>query len=108
MRCLLVPILVLLSAGPALAADPTQIELTIKDHRFTPSEIHVPAGRPTVLTIHNQDATPEEFDSSALKVEKVVAGNGTADVRLRPLGAGHYPFIGEYHSDTARGVVVAE
>ena len=58
-----------LSALPAHAEEPTAVELTIKDHKFTPAEIHVPAGKPTVITIHNQDTTAEEFDSSALKVE---------------------------------------
>jgi len=29
-------------------------------------------------------------------------------VRLRPLSPGRYPFMGEYHSQTAQGVVVAE
>jgi plastocyanin len=98
----------LASQAPARADDPTAVELTIKDHRFTPAEIHVPAGKPTIITVHNQDATAEEFDSSALKTEKVIAGGGTGTVRLRPLGAGKYPFMGEYHSDTAQGVVIAE
>jgi hypothetical protein len=86
----------------------TAIDVTIKDHRFTPSEIHVPAGKPAVLNIKNEDATAEEFDSSALKIEKVIGGGNEGTVRLRPLDPGRYPFMGEYHSDTARGVVIAE
>ncbi|HET6184140.1 MAG TPA: cupredoxin domain-containing protein [Acetobacteraceae bacterium] len=100
--------LMLALSGSAFAESPTNIDVTIKDHRFTPSEIHVPIGKPTMLTIKNEDSTAEEFDSSALKVEKVIAGGGTGTVRLRPLGAGHYPFMGEYHPDTAKGVVIAE
>ena len=61
-----------------------------------------------LLTIKNEDATAEEFDSSALKVERVIVGGGSGIVRLRPLGAGRYPFMGEYHSRTAQGVVVAQ
>jgi hypothetical protein len=95
-------------AAPALADEPTQVELVIKDHRFAPAEIHVPAGKPTIITVRNQDATAEEFDSSALKIEKVVAGGAAGTVRLRALGAGRYPFIGEYHADTAQGVVIAD
>ena len=49
----------------------------------------------------------EEFDSTALKVEKVVAGNSRGNVRIRALAPGNYPFMGEYHSATAQGVVVA-
>jgi hypothetical protein len=95
-------------AAPALADEPTQVELIIKDHRFSPAEIHVPAGKPTIITVRNQDDTAEEFDSTALKVEKVVAGGSYGTVRLRPLGHGQYPFIGEYHADTAQGVVIAD
>jgi hypothetical protein len=109
MRFLSPALLVTLAlSGRAVADDLTNISVTIKDHRFTPSEIHVPAARPTLLTIKNEDPTPEEFDSSALKVEKVIAGGRTATVRLRPLGAGRYPFMGEYHPDTAQGVVISE
>jgi cupredoxin-like protein len=93
---------------PCFADDLKTIEVTIKDHKFWPSEIHVKAGEATILDLKNKDATPEEFDSSALKVEKVVIGGGAAKVRLRPLGPGKYPFTGEYHSDTAQGVVIAE
>ncbi len=52
--------------------------------------------------------TAEEFDSTALKVEKVVAGNSSGNVRIRALAPGRYPFMGEYHSATAQGVVVAK
>ena len=93
---------------PARADEPVNIDVTIKDHRFTPSEIHVAAGKPTVLTIKNEDGSAEEFDSSALKVEKVIAGGNVGTVRLRPLGPGRYPFMGEYHSATAQGVVISE
>jgi hypothetical protein len=90
------------------ADDVPNIPITIKDHRFEPSEIHVPQGKPVMLTITNKDPTAEEFDSTALKVEKVIVGGTYGTVRLRPLGPGRYPFMGEYHSDTAQGVVISE
>jgi len=104
--CLLV--LTVTVAGAHLAAAESGISVTIKDHKFTPAEIHVPAGKPAVLTIKNEDGSVEEFDSSALKIEKVIAGGGEGSVRLRPLDPGRYPFMGEYHADTAQGVVIAE
>jgi plastocyanin len=94
--------------GPARAGDPVQIKLTLKDHRFEPAEIHVKTGQPTVLLVTNEDTTPEEFDSTALQVEKVIVGGHYATIRLRPLGPGRYPFMGEFHPDTASGVVVSE
>jgi plastocyanin len=84
------------------------VTLTIKNHKFAPAEIHVRANAPSEFLIVNQDASVEEFDSVSLKVEKVVSGNDQGTVRIRPLAPGKYPFMGEFHSDTAQGVVVAE
>ena len=98
----------LCASGPSGADDPVQINVTLKDHRFEPAEIHVQTGKPTILLVTNEDATAEEFDSSALKVEKVIVGGHYATIRLRPLGPGRYPFMGEYHAETAKGVVVSE
>ena len=93
--------------APALArAD--DLTLTIKDHKFTPTEIKVPANKRVQLTVINDDATPEEFDSHDLKVEKVVPGKSKGIVRIGPLKPGRYNFIGEYHESTAKGVVIAE
>ena len=82
--------------------------LTIKDHKFTPAEIKVPANQRVAITVINDDATPEEFESPALKVEKVIPGKSKGVVRIGPLKPGRYPFIGEYHEATAKGVVIAE
>jgi plastocyanin len=94
-------------ASPALADDGT-IAVTLKDHKFAPAQIHVKANTPIVITLTNKDATAEEFDSTALKVEKVVAGGDTGDVHIRPLEPGRYPFMGEYHSATAQGLVIVQ
>jgi len=92
----------------AAGDEPPTIAVMLKEHRFNPSEIHVPQGKPVILKITNEDAEPEEFDSSALKVEKVIVGGTYGTIRLRPLGPGRYPFMGEYHPDTAQGVVISE
>jgi plastocyanin len=97
----------LLALGAARARADDYV-LTIKDHKFTPAEIKVPANQRVVITVVNEDATAEEFDSHALKVEKVVAGKSKGVVRIGPLKPGRYPFVGEYHEATAKGVVIAE
>lgn len=96
------------AAVPARADDPLRFDVTLKAHVFSPAEIHVPAGKRTLLIVRNQDAAPEEFDSSALKVEKVIVGGTYATIWLRPLGPGRYPFMGEFHPGTAQGVVIAQ
>ena len=82
--------------------------IVIKDHRFEPAEIRVPAGKRAVINLRNEDPTAEEFDSAELNIEKVIAGGRSGVVRLRPLDPGRYTFVGEYHSDTAKGVVIVE
>ena len=106
-------ILVLAGLAAVLALAPAtvraqELTLTIKDHKFTPSEVKVPANKRVTLTVVNDDATPEEFDSHALKVEKVIPGKAKGIVRIGPLKPGRYSFVGEYHESTAKGVVIAE
>ena len=96
----------LLAATPALAD--TTIAVTLKDHKFSPSVIKVKANEPSMIILSNEDDTADEFDSTALKVEKVVPGHAKGNVRIRALAPGKYPFMGEYHAATAQGVVVAE
>lgn len=98
----------LLAIDAASAEDAVKIDIVIKDHRFVPAEIRVPAGKPAVINLRNNDPTAEEFDSAALGIEKVIAGGRSSILRLRPLDAGRYAFVGEYHADTAQGVVIAE
>ena len=97
----------LLPAGAAVAWADDYV-LTIKDHRFTPAEIKVPANERVTITVINEDATPEEFESNSMKIEKVIAGKSKGVVRIGPLKPGRYPFIGEYNEATAKGVVIAE
>jgi hypothetical protein len=84
------------------------IAVTLQGHKFSPSVIHVKANTPAVIALTNKDAQAEEFDSTALKVEKVVAGNSSGNVRIRALAPGKYPFMGEYHPGTAQGLVIAQ
>ena len=103
----LIPVLVPLICLSAWAADPEFI-LVIKDHRFEPAELRVPASQKVKLIVHNQDATPEEFESHELNREKVIAPGSKANIFIGPLKPGRYPFIGEFHEKTARGVIIAE
>lgn len=90
----------------AHAAD--EITITIKDHIFSPSEVRVPANKRVSIYVSNDDATPEEFESLPMKVEKVIPGKTKALIRLGPLAPGRYEFIGEFNQATAKGVMIAE
>jgi hypothetical protein len=95
-------------ATSAVAAGEPEFALTLRDHKFTPAEITVPAGVKVKLVVDNQDAGPEEFDSHALNREKVIPGKSKATIFIGPLAPGRYPFIGEFNATTARGEVVAQ
>jgi len=102
-----VGVIIFVFSALAAAVDP-EVTLTIRNHRFEPSELRVPAGKKIKVVIDNQDATAEEFESHALNREKVVPGNSRVPVFIGPLKPGRYPFEGEYNAKTAKGVVIAE
>ena len=91
-----------------VVADDLEYTIVIKNNRFEPSEITVPAGKRVKLIIDNQDATAEEFESHDLQREKVIAGNSRGTVWVGPLAAGRYAFVGEFHEDTAKGTLVVK
>ena len=97
----------MLFAGTVCAED-YDAKLVIRDHKFEPVELTVPAGQKIKLLVDNQDATPEEFESNELNREKIVTGKGTITVFLGPLDAGRYPFFGDFHQETAQGVLIVK
>lgn len=105
---------IMLLTAPALTltgaanAEDAAVSITIKDHKFTPDEIRIPAGKAVILKIKNEDTSAEEFESRPLKVEKVIAAGKEGTVRLSPQKPGRYPFVGEYNESTAKGVVIVE
>jgi cupredoxin-like protein len=92
----------------AVHAADAEFNLVIRDHRFEPSELKVPAGKKVKVIVDNQDASAEEFESHALNREKVIAGKSKAPIFIGPLQKGRYPFVGEFNEKTAKGVIIAE
>ena len=89
-------------------AQDAEVKIVIRDHKFEPAEVTVPAGKKVKLVIENQDATAEEFESYELNREKVVPANGRIIVFVGPLKPGRYPFLGDFHKDSAKGVLIAQ
>jgi plastocyanin len=92
----------------AFAAGEPEFALVIENHKFTPDRIEVPAGKKVKLLVENRDATPEEFESETLKLEKVIPGKSKATLFAGPLKPGEYKFVGEFNPKTAQGVIVAK
>ena len=83
-------------AASVLAADESY-SLTLKDHKFSPAELTIPAGKKVKVAVKNLDSTPAEFESDDFKAEKVIPAGKEVDVFIGPLKAGTYEFHDEYH-----------
>ena len=88
--------------------EPPVFKMTLKDHKFDPSVIKVPAGTKFKIEVKNEDQTSEEFESAVLNVEKIVGPKKTLRLVLGPLKAGNYSFVGEFNKSTALGEFHAE
>jgi hypothetical protein len=93
---------------PGVAAqEAAAVQVTVKNRHFQPAEVSAPANKPLTLTVRNLDATPMEFESVTLRVEKVVAGNSSGIIRLRPLAPGRYKFFDDFNP-SSQGVLVVK
>lgn len=92
----------------AIAQETHNATIVIRNHKFEPAELKVPANKKIALKVVNEDPASEEFESKEFKAEKVIAGKSEATIRVSPLKPGRYKFFGEYHEATAKGVLIAE
>ena len=92
----------------ALAQQAIDVTLSVKNNKFDPAEIEAPANTPVRLKVKNLDPKPMEFESKALRVEKIIPGNGEATFNIRGQKPGRYEFFDEFHEDTTRGTLVVK
>ena len=107
-RLVLLSLALVLAMATSVAAQQPAYTLVIKDHQFQPTEIEIPAGQKIALTVKNNDTTPEEFESTELRREKVVPGGEEIMVYIGPLKPGKYEFFGDFNPKTARGHIIAK
>ena len=99
--------IVAVAGAGARAQDAAEVAITVKDHHFQPGEIRAPANRPLTIRVKNLDATPMEFESVSLRVEKVVAPGSEGAVHVRALAPGRYEFFDDFHPEI-RGTLVVQ
>lgn len=90
------------------AARAEDYAFTLKDHKFSPQQLDIPAAQKVKITVKNLDATPAEFESYDLNREKVVGANGTITVFVGPLEAGSYTVFDDFHHDTTTATIKAQ
>ncbi len=98
----------LLLAAPAAKADDPAFALTLKNHKFDPAELTIPANKRVKLTVKNLDPTPAEFESDDFKAEKVVPAGREVTLFIGPLKPGTYEFHDEYHEAESKSRLVVQ
>lgn len=93
---------------PAIAASLPSYSLVIRDGHFTPQYLEVPAGQRFKIVLHNQGQGPAEFESTPLRVEKVMSPGVKSFVVIHPLRPGQYPFFDEFHLELPEGGIIAK
>lgn len=110
--CMKLSFIVVVSAAIALAfpfaSYAEDYVITLKDQKFSPQELTIPAGEKVKLTVKNMDAATAEFESHDLRREKLIAPGAEIVVSIGPLKPGKYEYFDEFHEDTSRGMIVAK
>ncbi|EFQ62769.1 MULTISPECIES: cupredoxin domain-containing protein [Pseudomonas] len=94
--------------GAALAAALPTYELSLQDGHFTPPQLVVKAGERFKILLNNVGAGPAEFESTPLRVEKVLSPGVTTFVVIHPLKPGVYPFFDEFNPQLPEGSIRAD
>jgi plastocyanin len=95
-----------LLAGGAYADD-AAIKLVMRDGKFEPAVVEVPAGKRFKLEVVNQSRKAMEFESKELRQEKVIPPGKSATFTIGALKPGEYRFFDEFNEATGQGKVVA-
>jgi hypothetical protein len=98
----------LFSPSNRAEADIFRTTIEIKKHYFIPDKISIPANTRSKITIINHDNSAEEFESMELKREKIIMPKSKTIISLGPLKPGEYKFFGEFHEETAQGIIKVE
>jgi hypothetical protein len=104
---LLLPLLIaaaLASAGQELPV----FHIAMKDGKFVPAELKVPAGRKFKLIVSNEGDQPSEFESFRLHREQVVVAHGEAALFLGPLKTGTYDVFDDFHPGVKGSIEAVE
>ncbi|MET4493441.1 cupredoxin domain-containing protein [Bradyrhizobium sp. LA7.1] len=97
----------MLPFSTASAQQATEIQISYSSGQFQPREVRAPADKPVLFRIRNLEGKAMEFESTSLRVEKVVAAKSQGVINVRPLKPGRYEFYDDFN-ESARGVLVVE
>jgi heme/copper-type cytochrome/quinol oxidase subunit 2 len=113
---LFLPLLLGWSVAPANADDSShasaaalpEYRITLKNQRFSPDKLEIPADTKVKLLVTNQDDYTAEFESNDLDRERTIAPGRTLPIFIGPLSPGEYEFEEEFHDEEAEGVIIVK
>lgn len=108
MKKILITAITFLSIFSSALAAKEEYLIQIKEHKFVPEILEIPAKKEFVLIVENLDKTLEEFESDDLKKEKLVRAGKKIKLNIQALEAGEYRFYGDFHQKTAQGKIIAK
>ena len=77
-----------IGAPLAVAEDAARVSVTLKDHKFSPTEPTAPSGKPIIIIeVTNRDSTPSEFEADSCASKRlfpVVDSHSDARAWARP------------------------
>ncbi len=98
--------------GMAVAADDTPtFSIEFHDGKVTPLRLEVPANRRFRIELRNTGATPAEFESTELHLEKVLAPGDPKPppvLVIRSLDPGEHVFFDDFHPDAPKIILFAK
>ena len=97
----------MLQTPPSQAQQATEIRVTYSNGQFQPGQVSAPADKPILFRVKNLDAKAMEFESTSLRVEKVVAAGTEGVINVRALKPGRYEFYDDFN-DKVRGALTVQ
>jgi len=95
-------------AAPARADEAATFVLTLENDAFTPADLKIPAGRPFVLKVVNNEKIGVEIEAKDFKIEKNVGAGGEVLAHVKAQKPGRYLLVNEYKEDSVKTFVVVE
>lgn len=108
LRRALVLLAATLFAFAATAQELPAFQIVMKDGRFSPERLEVPAGKRFKLVLKNEGRGPAEFENLSMRVEKVLAPGVTSFVVLPALRPGEYRFVDEFRPQSGSLTIIAK
>ena len=94
--------------GAAQAQEVETYAVGLQGDVFSPADLKIPANKPFILKIANQEAAAVEFEAKGMGIEKIAPAGAEIIVHVRPLKPGHYKLVNEYREDIAKIELVVE